>query len=112
MQTTSATLLEHLKRTDDPRAWERFVRLYSPLLYAWAARMGLQHADALDLVQEVFTTLVQKLPEFTYDSDRGFRNWLFIVTRNKYLDKAQRLPLPLNFCTLPRDTSPSPADGV
>jgi RNA polymerase sigma-70 factor, ECF subfamily len=96
MQTTSASLLGHLQQADDPAAWDRFVHIYSPLLYAWAGHMGLQHADALDLVQEVFTTLVQKLPEFTYDRDKGFRNWLFRVTRNKYLEKVRRRPLPVD----------------
>src|SRR5580692_4299849 len=96
MQTTSASLLGHLQQADDPEAWGRFVRLYSPLLYAWAVRMGLQHADALDLVQEVFTVLVQKLPDFIYDSQKGFRNWLFMVTRNKYLEKTRRLALPID----------------
>jgi RNA polymerase sigma-70 factor (ECF subfamily) len=96
MQTTSASLLGHIQQADDPAAWARFVRLYSPLLYNWAVRMGLQHADSLDLVQDVFTTLVQKLPEFSYDRDRGFRNWLFIVTKNKYLEKARRLTLPVD----------------
>src|ERR1700727_3157122 len=96
MQTTSASLLEKLHRADDPAAWGHFVRLYSPLLYTWAARMGLQHADALDLVHEVFTVLVQKLPEFIYDSQKGFRNWLFMVTRNKYLEKTRRLALPID----------------
>lgn len=93
MLTTSASLLGHLRNADDPKAWERFVRLYSPILYTWAGRMGLQHADALDLVQDVFTTLVKRLPEFNYDSDRGFRNWLFTVTRNKCLEKARRKSL-------------------
>lgn len=93
MLTTSASLLGHLQQADDPKSWERFVRLYSPILYTWACRLGLQHADALDLVQEVFTTLVKKLPEFDYDSDRGFRNWLFTVTRNKRLEKARRKTL-------------------
>lgn len=96
MLTTSASLLGKLRKADDPQAWERFVRLYSPILYAWAGRMGLQHADALDLVQDVFAGLVQKLPEFTYDPDRGFRNWLFIVTKNKYLEKNRRRVLPVD----------------
>ena len=93
MLTTSASLLAHLKQADDPKAWERFVHLYSPILYAWAGRLGLQHADSLDLVQEVFATLVKKLPEFSYDAERGFRNWLFTVTRNKCLEKARRKTL-------------------
>src|SRR4051812_30530341 len=95
MQTTSASLLLHLKKGNEPTAWSRFVRLYSPLLYTWSVRMGLQDADALDLVQEVFTTLVQKLPQFTYDGDKGFRNWLWMVTRNKLLERTRRRALPV-----------------
>jgi RNA polymerase sigma-70 factor, ECF subfamily len=103
MQTTSASLLMKLKRADQPAAWSRFVRVYSPLLYSWSVRMGLQDADALDLVQDVFTTLVQKLPEFSYDGDRGFRNWLWRVTRNKFLERARRRNLPVLPGDLPDD---------
>jgi RNA polymerase sigma-70 factor, ECF subfamily len=109
MLTTSASLLGHLREADDPKAWERFVHTYSPVLYAWAGRMGLQHADSLDLVQEVFVTLVQKLPEYAYDSDRGFRNWLFVVTRNKCREKARRKSLHINPCIQP-DELDSPVD--
>lgn len=112
MQTTSASLLVHLQQADDPSAWGRFVHIYSPLLYAWAGHMGLQHADALDLVQEVFTILVQKLPEFSYDRDKGFRNWLFRVTRNKFLEKARRRPLPVDSCTRPETLAAPSEDRV
>jgi RNA polymerase sigma-70 factor (ECF subfamily) len=50
----------------------------------------LQDTDAADLVQEVFTTLVQKLPEFQYDRNKGFRNWLRTVLLNKWRDRARR----------------------
>jgi RNA polymerase sigma-70 factor (ECF subfamily) len=93
MLTTSASLLGHLQRADDPRAWERFVHLYSPVLYKWTRRMGLQHDDALDMVQEVFVVLVKRLPDFTYDADRGFRKWLYTVARNKLLEKNRRKTL-------------------
>src|SRR4051794_27223724 len=105
MLTTSASLLGHLQLADDPSAWERFVHIYSPILYSWAGRLGLQHADALDLVQEVFTTLVKKLPEFTYDPERGFRNWLFMVTRNKCLERARRKSLRVDGSVRPEDVS-------
>jgi RNA polymerase sigma-70 factor (ECF subfamily) len=95
MQTTSASLLLSLRRPDEPDAWSRFVRLYSPGLYAWARRLGLQHADAVDLVQDVFATLVRKLPEFTYDGGKSFRGWLWTVTRNKWREKCRRRALPL-----------------
>jgi hypothetical protein len=49
------------------------VQLYTPLLYYWAHHLGLDQSDAADLVQDVFTTLVQKLPEFRYEPGKGFR---------------------------------------
>src|SRR5208337_5600860 len=72
-------------------AWDRFVLLYTPLIYSWARRVGLQEADAADLVQDVLTTLLQKLPEFTYDRHRSFRAWLKTVTLNKWRDRCRRL---------------------
>ncbi|OWK46389.1 RNA polymerase sigma factor [Fimbriiglobus ruber] len=99
MDTTSASLLMSLRESASPAAWSRFVRTYSPMLYAWARRSGLQEADALDLVQDVFATLVEKLPKFTYDADRGFREWLWVVTRNKHLERTRRLKLPIDAAT-------------
>lgn len=96
MQTTSTNLLLSLRQGGRPEAWARFVRLYSPLLYTWACKIGLQEADALDLVQDVFITLLKKLPEFDYDSDRGFREWLWVVTRNRYYEVARRKRIPID----------------
>src|SRR5207249_4043518 len=96
MNTTSASLLMRICQPGDGEAWKRFVRLYSPMLYGWARQMGLQDADAVDLVQEVFTILVQKLPEFRYDAQRRFRGWLWTVTRNKWREKCRRPALPLD----------------
>ena len=95
MNTTSVSLLERLRQPDQPRAWERFVELYTPLLLFWARRRGLQPQDAADLVQDVFTVLVQKLPEFTYDHRRSFRNWLRTVLVNKWRDRQRRRGLPV-----------------
>jgi hypothetical protein len=64
MNTTSASLLDRLRQTADPAAWERFVRLYTPLLCHWARRLGLASQDVEDLVQDVFAVLLRKLPEF------------------------------------------------
>jgi RNA polymerase sigma-70 factor (ECF subfamily) len=92
MFNTSPSLLERLRRPDDQAAWERFVNLYTPLLYHWARRTGLQSSDAADLVQEVFTVLVQKMPAFVYDPDRSFRAWLRTVTLNKWRERRRRRP--------------------
>jgi RNA polymerase sigma-70 factor, ECF subfamily len=79
---TSASLLQQLKTSENSTAWQRFVRLYTPLLYSWARRVGLSPEDAADRVQDVFVILAAKLPEFSYDSRRRFRGWLWTVFLN------------------------------
>ena len=71
--STSETLLERLRQRSDQQAWQRFVELYTPLLFHWAYRVGRQEADAADLVQDVLALLVRKLPQFSYDSRSSFR---------------------------------------
>src|SRR5437867_4389388 len=90
MDTTSPTLLERVRRPDNPEAWRRFVALYTPLLYTWASRLGLQEPDAADLVQDVFTVLLSKLPAFRYDRQKSFRAWLMTVLRNKWRETRRR----------------------
>jgi len=87
---TPASLLERLRLPGDKQAWDRFVELYAPLIYAWACRMGLQAEDAADLAQDVFTTLLEKMPGFRYDPGRSFRAWLHTVVVNKWHDACRR----------------------
>jgi RNA polymerase sigma-70 factor (ECF subfamily) len=97
MHTTPISLLERLRQPGDATAWASFVELYTPVLYAWTRRLGLQAQDAADLVQEIFTVLVQRLPEFQYDRQQSFRKWLHTVTLNKWRDLCRRravLPRP------------------
>jgi len=82
MSRTPVSLLEKLQGPGDPAAWERFVLLYTPLLSHWAHRLELAGPDAADLVQDVFTVLVQKLPDFRYDPTRRFHGWLWTITLN------------------------------
>jgi RNA polymerase sigma-70 factor (ECF subfamily) len=94
MVSTSDSLLERLRRPA-PDAWIRFVQLYTPLMHRWASRLGLQDADAADLVQDVFGILVQKLPTFTYDPGRSFRGWLRTVLIHRWHHWPRRAALPL-----------------
>jgi RNA polymerase sigma-70 factor (ECF subfamily) len=90
MESTSASLLVRLKDPAESAAWERFVKLYSPLLFFWARRQGLQDSDASDLVQDVLATLVRKIPDFIYDRGKGFRDWLKTVLLNKWRDRLRK----------------------
>ena len=84
MHTTPVSLLERLRRPDEQAAWNQFVELYTPLLYAWTRRLGLRPEEAADLVQDLFVLLVEKLPQFRYDPQRSFHAWLRTVFLNKW----------------------------
>lgn len=91
MTSTSVTLLKRVRQRDDQAAWERFVALYTPLLYRWAQRAGLPEQDAADLVQDVLLVLMKELPNFEYDGARGnFRGWLKTITINKCRERQRR----------------------
>jgi RNA polymerase sigma-70 factor (ECF subfamily) len=90
MHTTPISLLERLRTPSANEAWDRFVKLYTPLLYYWACRLGLQNQDAADLVQDVLTLLIQKLPEFQYDKSKSFRAWLRTVITNRWRNLQRR----------------------
>jgi RNA polymerase sigma-70 factor (ECF subfamily) len=92
MTTTPQSLLQRLKAPSPPAAdWERFVRLYAPLLHDWALRAGMQEADAADLVQDVLVHLMKKLPEFVYDPSGSFRAWMRTVLLNKYRESLRKV---------------------
>jgi RNA polymerase sigma-70 factor (ECF subfamily) len=90
METTSPSLLERVRQPADQAAWSRFVQLYTPLLYAWTQRLGLQPADAGDLVQDVFARLLERLPAFQYDQQGSFRAWLKTMLLNQWRDRCRR----------------------
>jgi RNA polymerase sigma-70 factor (ECF subfamily) len=103
MHTTSVSLLQRLRQRPDADAWARLVRLYTPLLLHWARRLGLQDADAADLVQDVLVVLVQKLPEFEYHPGKSFRGWMRTVLMNKWRDRPHRgAPAPLDSAVQPQ----------
>jgi RNA polymerase sigma-70 factor (ECF subfamily) len=114
MTETSASLLERLREPFDPEAWSRFVALYTPLIYSWGRHVGLQEQDAADLVQEVFLKLIQVLPTFTYDANKGFRRWLRTVTLNTWRDRRKRRgdrPLPGDEAALAEVAAPGGPDA-
>ncbi|MEQ8786587.1 MAG: sigma-70 family RNA polymerase sigma factor [Pirellulaceae bacterium] len=90
MDTTSVSLLRRLRDVDQQAAWQRFVDLYAPLIFHWGRTQGLNPTDASDLVQEVMSILVVKLPEFQYNPQQRFRGWLRTVAVNKARDIQRR----------------------
>ena len=90
MESTPVSLLDRVRHREDLAAWSRFVDLYTPVIYGWARRIGLQESDASDLVQDVLAILLQKMGEFRYDPNRSFRAWLKMVALNRVRERQRR----------------------
>ena len=83
-QRTRPSLLVRIRDPHDGWAWARFVKIYSPLVFRYARRVGLQDADAADATQEVLRKVTQAIGRFEYDQNRGsFRGWLLSVARSR-----------------------------
>jgi len=62
MAQIPATRGQSLLRLRDPRdaaAWTEFVELYTPLVYGYVRKQGLQDADAADLSQDVLISVAR-----------------------------------------------------
>jgi len=71
----------------ESRAWERFLDIYSPVVYAWCRRAGLKPADASDVLQDIFARVAEKIGQFQREQPGStFRGWLWRVSQNKIRD--------------------------
>lgn len=88
---TRASLLLKLRDSADAVAWQDFTEIYSPVIRRTAKRMGLQSADAENVVQEVLLAVSKSIEPWLERGERtGFRPWLFRIARNKALDLLTR----------------------
>ena len=89
--STTRSLLVGLKDRDG-EAWERFIKLYTPLVYYWCQKHHLKHDDIPDVVQEVFRSVAEHINRFRKERAKDtFRGWLRVITRNKALDLHRRV---------------------
>lgn len=65
--------------------------IYEPVIHRVATGTGLQHADALDVVQEVFAKVHRTIDDWDSDRKDGrFRNWIHRLTVNASIDVIRR----------------------
>jgi len=85
---TRPSLLFRLRDWNDSASWSEFNRLYRKLVYGFALRSGLSHAEAEEVTQDVFKRVAETLHEFESRPERGsFRRWLMNLTRWRIADK-------------------------
>ena len=90
---TSDSLIIQVRDSADRDAWERFEQLYRPVIFRIARAKGLQHADALDLVQQVLLSVSDAIPRYEKrDDGTPFRHWLNRITRNAIVKALSRGP--------------------
>lgn len=90
---TRETLLCRLRNWDDHESWKDFFDIYGRLIYATAAKAGLNKAQAEDVVQETLISVAKQMPGFKYDRKLGsFKGWLLQITRRRIWDHFRNRP--------------------
>lgn len=94
-RATRPSLLGRIRDPADAESWAVFVRTYTPLVYGYCRKRGLQDADAADVAQDVLSQVARSIRGFEYDPARGrFRDWLGTLTRHRLARFFARRPRP------------------
>lgn len=88
---TRMSLLGRLRDHQNAEAWTEFVQIYQPLILVIARRRGLQHADALEVTQDVLGRVAATIENWESQKGKGaFRGWLYKITRNLTMDHLRK----------------------
>ena len=87
---TRASLIANLSDQASQEAWREFDAIYRPLVIRVAVAQGLQHSDAEDLAQDVFTRVERAVSSFVSTGEGSFRGWLYQITRNLVVNHLTR----------------------
>lgn len=86
LPSLSTSLLVRIQQMR-PDAWARLVDVFSPIVYRWARKAGLNGADSADVVQDVFIAVARNIGKFERQKQSAsFRSWLATITRNRVKD--------------------------
>lgn len=84
---TEQLLLDHV-RAGDSSAWDQLIERFHGRLLAFARNQLPQPADADDVVQETFVSLLQSLERFR--GEASLETWLFQLLRRRIADHHRR----------------------
>lgn len=88
---TRDSLLSRLKDWDDNESWRDFFNTYWRLIYNTAIRLGLNDAEAQEVVQETVVAVARKINSFKYDpATARFKTWLNTIIRRRVIDHRRK----------------------
>ena len=88
---TNESLILRVKDPADAASWSDFLSIYRPVVVRMACGLGLQHADAYNLAQQVFLSVAKAIEDWEPDSRQPpFRVWLSRITRNAIVNALTR----------------------
>ncbi len=87
--STSLSLLDGIRRAETD-SWQRFVEVYSPVIYA-RCRKNCSDADSADIVQEVFLKVNGAIGKFKPDGrPKAFSRWLSTIIGHEVINHFNR----------------------
>jgi RNA polymerase sigma-70 factor (ECF subfamily) len=90
---TQPSLIARVKDLGDGASWAEFLGIYQPIVFRMARRRGMQEADALDVMQQVFLSIARSIENWTAEEGRPpFRAWLSTIAKNAITKALARRP--------------------
>lgn len=103
-------------RGGNVRAWERLIRLYSPVVWTVVRSHGLSHADCEDAYQLTWQRLVEHI--HTLKQPGRVAAWLVTVAKREAISRARQsrrvvsVPEPADLVRTADHTAPAPEERV
>lgn len=87
MDVQDSLIVDELKKSRDTGI-RLMVDKYQNWLYSWGKKQyeSLSQHDLLEIIDDTFLRVIEEIDSFQFKSEKGFRNWLFIIFRNLSID--------------------------
>ncbi|MFC3094129.1 sigma-70 family RNA polymerase sigma factor [Alteromonas sediminis] len=83
------TLVKKALRGDE-RAWIALIERYEKAIYNYGIRMAGSHADAADLMQDIFLSVYKSLDSYRGGNEGSFKCWLFRIAHFRCVEFYRR----------------------
>lgn len=86
MDETSNSLLVSVREGSSQEAWDTLVACYTPFVRSILLARGIKVSDLDDVMQNVLSVVVRRIPEFERERVGSFRAWIRSICANCLLE--------------------------